>query len=251
MSLELAEASARRLQTTDETEQVLISNARTLFANYERVTADPSKMGHFAPLLKHYAKDPHPWKACMKDNFKRFGPKTPALCGVLKDVIRQRTDWRGKGPRPTDVGSPGVGIGEADRAANKAPFGSWNHTKLADGLQVGTTVHRVDSMISELSGTKGVIAKQYPYQALPPLAIGDEKDAKDGSDAYDVNWEDGTTTTGLFAHQLRPVTTLADALPEEIWAMIDDVTSQCDPCKVMMGLETAPTPSASYLERIS
>lgn len=83
-----------------------------LLANYETVTANPKSMGHLRFLLKHYAKQAHPWKACFKDNFKRFGPKTAGLCGVLKDTIRQSTQWRGH--PSVDIGSPGVAIGEAD-----------------------------------------------------------------------------------------------------------------------------------------
>src|SRR5579864_3380737 len=82
-----------------------------LLSNYQAVTANPRSMGYLRFLLKHYAKDPHPWRACYRDNLKRFGSKTPALCGVLKDSIRQNTHWRGH--PELDHGSPGVGIGEA------------------------------------------------------------------------------------------------------------------------------------------
>jgi hypothetical protein len=86
-----------------------------LLANYQSVTANPRSMGYLRFLLKHYAKSAHPWKDCFKDNFKRFGPKTSALCGVLKDTIRQGTNWRGH--PGLDHGAPGVGIGEADASA--------------------------------------------------------------------------------------------------------------------------------------
>lgn len=125
MSAETAAASARRLDVvSDEESERALS---LLLANYERVTADPRKMGYLRSLIKHYAKDPHPWKACYQDNFKRFGPKTAALCGVLKDTIRQRTDWRGH--PATDAGSPGVAIAEADKGAAPA-FGGHHNLKL-------------------------------------------------------------------------------------------------------------------------
>jgi hypothetical protein len=46
-------------------------------------------------ILKKYAKDPHPFRACVKDNMKRFGPgRTEAICATLKDTIKGRKDWR-------------------------------------------------------------------------------------------------------------------------------------------------------------
>lgn len=98
---------------------------------FTHVTADPRKMGYLRFLLKHYAKSPHPWADCYKDNFKRFGPKTKGLCGVLKDVIRQNPDWRGKHPGAADIGAPGVAIGEADKGAAPAWGG---HHGLSDAL---------------------------------------------------------------------------------------------------------------------
>lgn len=162
----IAAASARRLGLSDELDAE--RSMAMLLANYQRVTADPSKMGHLRFLLKHYAKESHPWQACYHDNFKRFGPKTAALCGVLKDTIRQRTDWRGH-DNPHDAGSPGVGIAEAD-----APAHGDHNLKLS---------------------------------------------------VFDV--------------------------PDEVWALIDDVASQCDPCKVLFGLEPAPKPSATFLAALN
>lgn len=49
-------------------------------------------------ILRKYAKSPHPFRACVKDNMKRFGPgRTEAVCATLKDTIKGRKDWRGKG----------------------------------------------------------------------------------------------------------------------------------------------------------
>lgn len=163
----LASASERRLELTAQAEQDQALGV--LLANYQRVTADPRKMGYLRFLLKHYAKDPHPWRACYKDNFKRFGPKTKGLCGVLKDTIRQRTDWRGH-DNPNDAGSPGVGIAEADAPAAPAWGGHGPNLKLS---------------------------------------------------VLDV--------------------------PDDVWAALEDLTRQCDPCRVLLGLDPAPQPSTDYL----
>jgi len=46
-------------------------------------------------ILKKYAKSEHPFRECVRDNMKRFGPgRTEALCATLKDTIKGRKDWR-------------------------------------------------------------------------------------------------------------------------------------------------------------
>lgn len=60
------------------------------------------------PILKHYAKLPHPFRSCVKDNVKRFGqPRANMVCAVLKDIIRGTTHWRNN--KALDHGvSPGI-----------------------------------------------------------------------------------------------------------------------------------------------
>lgn len=36
-------------------------------------------------------------------------------------------------------------------------------------------------------------------------------------------------------------------IPDEILALLADMSAQCDPCRVLMGLDKAPTPSVTYL----
>lgn len=57
-------------------------------------------------LLRYYAKKPHPFRACVRDNRKRFGPRTEAVCATLKDIIRGTTKWRGH--KSLDKGAPGL-----------------------------------------------------------------------------------------------------------------------------------------------
>jgi hypothetical protein len=46
-------------------------------------------------ILRKYAKDPHPFRACVRDNMKRFGPgRTEAICATLKDTIKGNKNWR-------------------------------------------------------------------------------------------------------------------------------------------------------------
>jgi len=58
-------------------------------------------------ILRHYAKKPHPFAACVRDNRKRFGPRAEAVCAVVKDLIRGTTHWRGHN-NPKDVGAAGL-----------------------------------------------------------------------------------------------------------------------------------------------
>lgn len=48
-------------------------------------------------ILDHYRGKPHPFAACVRDNRKRFGPGTEAVCAVVKDLAYGTTDWRRKG----------------------------------------------------------------------------------------------------------------------------------------------------------
>lgn len=46
-------------------------------------------------ILKKYAKSAHPFRDCVRDNMKRFGPgRTEAVCATLKDTIKGNKNWR-------------------------------------------------------------------------------------------------------------------------------------------------------------
>lgn len=78
-------------------------------------TVGPEARRKLRNLLKHYAKKRHPFRACVRDNMKRFGPgRTEAICATLKDIIRGTTKWRGN--RALDRGSAGI-AGLADAPA--------------------------------------------------------------------------------------------------------------------------------------
>lgn len=65
-------------------------------------------------LTAFYMKKPHPFAACVRDNRKRFGPRTEAICAGLKDVALQTHRWRAQ-----FKGKPGyVAKDEAEVALN-------------------------------------------------------------------------------------------------------------------------------------
>lgn len=58
----------------------------------------PQARNQLRQLLKHYAKNPHPFRACVRDNMKRFGPgRTERICATVKDMIRGTHKWRDGG----------------------------------------------------------------------------------------------------------------------------------------------------------
>ncbi len=46
------------------------------------------------PLIRFYAKKAHPFRACVNDNRKRFGPLVNKYCAIIKDLIEGNTKWR-------------------------------------------------------------------------------------------------------------------------------------------------------------
>ena len=73
----------------------------------EASTVGPDARHKLRFLLRYYAKKPHPFRACVADNMKRFGPnRTERVCATMKDIIRGTTHWRGH--PELDHGAPGA-----------------------------------------------------------------------------------------------------------------------------------------------
>lgn len=57
----------------------------------------PAARSRLRNLIAYYAKKKHPFRACVRDNMKRFGPgRTERVCATLKDIMVGNTRWRGK-----------------------------------------------------------------------------------------------------------------------------------------------------------
>jgi len=93
---ELARAQAARLAVIDPPKPVdeqIDAILTRIFS--EADTVGPHAREKLSGILKHYAKDPHPFRSCVTDNMKRFGPgRTEKVCATLKDLIRGTTRWR-------------------------------------------------------------------------------------------------------------------------------------------------------------
>lgn len=97
--IQLAEAQAQRddlllAEAIDSRLDILLSHA----------DVSPTERNHLRRLLQHYAKSPHPFRACVRDNMKRFGPgRTEKVCATVKDMIRGTHRWRGQGVEASDA----------------------------------------------------------------------------------------------------------------------------------------------------
>lgn len=81
-------------------DQFIDQRLDALILDADRVMANPATMKKLAPLIKYYAKKKHPFKACVRDNRKRFGPLTEKYCAVIVDIIHGgNTHWRKGGKK--------------------------------------------------------------------------------------------------------------------------------------------------------
>ncbi len=91
---------------------------------YEKIGLEeinPKAQHQLKGILKHYAKEPHPFTACVRDNTKRFGKdRAERICATIKDTIWGTTKWRGKhnpagvGPHPYTAMSEGAIVATTD-----------------------------------------------------------------------------------------------------------------------------------------
>lgn len=92
----LSEAQKRRQEILDgrieQAVDILLAETGKPGINYLQVT--PDARYKLRGLMQYYAKKPHPFRACVRDNRKRFGPRTEGVCAVLKDLIMNTTKWR-------------------------------------------------------------------------------------------------------------------------------------------------------------
>ena len=103
MDIELAAAQSEREEILFD--EYLDRQLDILFS--EADTVGPDARHKLKGILRHYAKMAHPFRACVKDNTKRFGPgQVEKVCATLKDIIRGTTKWRGN--PSLDHGAPGA-----------------------------------------------------------------------------------------------------------------------------------------------
>lgn len=83
------------LEVLELTEEEMDEYLSVSLANFQRVT--PGERKKLKGLMAHYAKKPHPFTSCVRDNTKRFGKdRAERICAVLKDLIKGTTKWRGE-----------------------------------------------------------------------------------------------------------------------------------------------------------
>ena len=74
---------------------------------------NPKAAHQLRGILKHYAKEKHPFTACVRDNTKKFGKdRAERICATIKDQIWGTTKWRGKGDKSGEGPHPYAGMSE-------------------------------------------------------------------------------------------------------------------------------------------
>jgi phage I-like protein len=99
----MADDLSYSLVDDSDTEEYLSVALTAQSGGFSKGTANvsPHDVTKLKGLLKFYAKKPHPFTACVKDNRKRFGAHTEQYCAVLKDLIVGNTKWRKGGSKST------------------------------------------------------------------------------------------------------------------------------------------------------
>jgi hypothetical protein len=69
--------------------------------NWKQVS--PENRKKVSGLVRHYMKKAHPFRACVRDNRKRFGDRAEKVCAVLKDLGKRSTGWRKGGKKVTEA----------------------------------------------------------------------------------------------------------------------------------------------------
>jgi hypothetical protein len=86
------------IELTDEEldEYMSVAFAMGNTTGFSKGTANVSAndLKKLRPLIRFYAKKPHPFRACVQDNAKRFGPLVNKYCAIIKDLIEGNTKWR-------------------------------------------------------------------------------------------------------------------------------------------------------------
>lgn len=99
MTDELEMTEAELDADIDEYLSVALAMGATTGFSKGTANVSPRDLKKLRPLIKFYSKKPHPFRACVKDNRKRFGALTEKYCAVLKDLIVGNTKWRNQGKK--------------------------------------------------------------------------------------------------------------------------------------------------------
>jgi hypothetical protein len=101
----LSEARERRADML--LDELLDRELTYMFA--DTIAKDPAAtakaVGPLKNLLKYYAKFPHPFTKCVRDNRKRFPApgQVERICARLVDILKGTTKWRHGGGRKANL----------------------------------------------------------------------------------------------------------------------------------------------------
>ena len=117
----------------------------------EKAHAGETRAGPISNLIRHYMKKPHPFTACVRDNRKRFGPRTEAICAGLKDLATGTHSWRKGGGKVTKADDADAFLAERVKAWTDAGLTEEDATLALEAL-------REREKAEEGSGVKKLLA---------------------------------------------------------------------------------------------
>lgn len=94
MSATVSEAAAKRIERVVDAQIAAFIDDCLAKADLAAPISTHAKV-KLGGILKKYAKEKHPFRACVRDNSARFGPaRVEAVCATIKDTIKGKKNWR-------------------------------------------------------------------------------------------------------------------------------------------------------------
>lgn len=168
-------AERSRLLATGQVTEAEVGKPGT---NWKQVGAGAKKK--LSGILAHYRKSATPFRDCVADNTKRFGPEgAKKVCAVVKDLNQRSTKWR-KGGKTAEAEAEELIAGALARlAVVEGEFGLAALVQLAEGI---------DSPVTQVQQLAEAVTDDFALLALAghPLAeavFGVEEAFSSGSSA--------------------------------------------------------------------
>jgi hypothetical protein len=209
--------------------------------------------GPLRHLLAYYRKKPHPFRACVADNRKRFGARVEQVCAALKDVALGREDWR--------VGRKGVA------KADDSEIESWVREQEKKWRSRGLTEADAYAVLpyvrQQRKDYEATLKKGFVERLAKKVGLGEE-DADDLADV--LGFDDPLTTSpdpedepsedmGLSPEDLQAVTKAAsdaakEAATEAVKPLEEKVESLSKSQEEKPSLEDLHAKEAEHLEAL-
>lgn len=185
------ETETKPIVLTDEeaSEYLEVALAET-FSKPGTADVSPEDRKKLAGLLKYYAKKPHPFTACRRDQMKHGLPEEHAnrRCAVIKDLIEGNTHWRNGGGKKH--------LSEEEQAGYALDIPEEFATWLSE-----TDADAVLREAEEQQEKEGILFRLKSYLGLGPDEEDDENQDQDANDDADSGEDDGNNDSSEEAEE--------------------------------------------------